>query len=548
MRFQKVFFWIVCILIAIPLKSIGSDYKSLIDSVYSIEDIESAISMMKKLKEQDHPVISSNDAPYFYYKWADLYYYSDQAEPAIEMFHKVISHDKVHDSLIFHSNIAIAILYYHIGFYNLSNKFNSACLEIIEKTGCCANHIKSVYNKFATNHNRLGNTNLSIFYYKKALAEAIKINDKEYVSIVYNNIGNLYIDTEQYDSAIVVLNKAEQNIPVEYEYQIYLNKAKAYALQGNFKKSFPEIEKIKIEDIKRFPWVACEIDLIRARNHIRNNAKGKAILTLENVGEMLENVESYGDKADFAEIVSQLYSEIGLFEEALKFYKLFNSFEKTNDQNTSDIKFQELSYQIELEKKNNELEILKKEKNIEKKQKNILLLIILLICLIAAGVIYFFLNKIKSSNKKRIAIKEEVEKQKRRLASFTGFMVVKNENLIKIQEYLEKNSEKLDSSEYSELIREISKNINLEKDWSDFVKNFEEIHPDFFKKLITLSPEITNKDLRHCAFIKMNLTTKEIAILMNITTRGVEKARSRLRAKLGIDQNTDFFEYLTNLD
>ena len=80
-----------------------------------------------------------------------------------------------------------------------------------------------------------------------------------------------------------------------------------------------------------------------------------------------------------------------------------------------------------------------------------------------------------------------------------------------------------------------------------FDVNFERIHHNFFEKLMEMNPKLTKRELRLCAFVKMNLANKEISPLLNISVRGVETARYRVRKKLGIDHDLSFHEFLIDL-
>ncbi len=73
--------------------------------------------------------------------------------------------------------------------------------------------------------------------------------------------------------------------------------------------------------------------------------------------------------------------------------------------------------------------------------------------------------------------------------------------------------------------------------------NFDQVHENFLLRLREAFPELTAKDLRLCAFLRLNLSSKEIAPLLNISARGVEISRYRLRKKLQLDHKehlTDF--------
>jgi len=77
------------------------------------------------------------------------------------------------------------------------------------------------------------------------------------------------------------------------------------------------------------------------------------------------------------------------------------------------------------------------------------------------------------------------------------------------------------------------------QDWDQFKVHFEAVHPDFFTELQSRFPNLTAKEARHCAFIRMGLQNKEIATLNGVSVRAVEKARERLRDKLKLTSARD---------
>jgi DNA-binding CsgD family transcriptional regulator len=73
------------------------------------------------------------------------------------------------------------------------------------------------------------------------------------------------------------------------------------------------------------------------------------------------------------------------------------------------------------------------------------------------------------------------------------------------------------------------------------------VHHEFFTELKAFFPDLTQKELRLCAFVRMNLTNKEIASILNISVRGVETARYRLRKRLSLNHEEDMAEFLEKL-
>lgn len=122
------------------------------------------------------------------------------------------------------------------------------------------------------------------------------------------------------------------------------------------------------------------------------------------------------------------------------------------------------------------------------------------------------------------------------------FLTELKEELEKIKEYAEKN--KLVSGDVRDVIRKIDRDIDNEENWKVFEDYFDRVHEKFLNRLKTKYPILTAKDLRLSAYLRMNLSTKEIAPLMNITVRGVEISRYRLRKKMEIDRNENLNDFL----
>ncbi|MDL2303663.1 hypothetical protein LJC28_04645, partial [Dysgonomonas sp. OttesenSCG-928-D17] len=151
------------------------------------------------------------------------------------------------------------------------------------------------------------------------------------------------------------------------------------------------------------------------------------------------------------------------------------------------------------------------------------------------------LQKIRQRETRRLRIlagelQQEVEQKSAELLTQTSFIIQKNELILKIKdivdEFYSKNKLNALLPLYQKINALLNNNLDSEDDWKMFLIKFEEKHTGFFKKMKMLYPQLTNSDLRLCACLKLNLETKEIASLMNLSVRAVENSRYRLRKKL----------------
>lgn len=136
------------------------------------------------------------------------------------------------------------------------------------------------------------------------------------------------------------------------------------------------------------------------------------------------------------------------------------------------------------------------------------------------------------------------------LATATMHLLNKNEFIADIKSQLNQLINKRDQTEadreLTRITREIEKNISADADWEHFQFHFDRVHGDFTKRFKSQFPALTPQEIKLSAYLRMNLSTKEIAQLLNITVRGVEISRYRLRKKLQLDRNQNLQDFILN--
>jgi len=130
------------------------------------------------------------------------------------------------------------------------------------------------------------------------------------------------------------------------------------------------------------------------------------------------------------------------------------------------------------------------------------------------------------------------------LAASTMSIVKKNELLNAIKKELDSDTQE---NELKSVIKIIDKNLNPKKDWEFFREAFNNADKDFLKKIKELHPKLTPNDLKLCAYLRLNLSSKEIAPLLNISVRSVEIKRYRLRKKMELEHEESLVEYILSI-
>jgi DNA-binding CsgD family transcriptional regulator len=197
---------------------------------------------------------------------------------------------------------------------------------------------------------------------------------------------------------------------------------------------------------------------------------------------------------------------------------------------------------------------------------------LLLIVLFGIGVYYFILRLIQIKKEKVIVEQKEIRRKEiekreqqiialenekleseltvksKELAVSTMTIIKKNEILVTIKEEVILQKEALGTQYpnkyYDKLIRLLDENLTSEDDWAIFQTNFDRIHENFFRNLHLKFHDLTSNDLRFCAYLRLNLSSKDIAHLMNISLKGVEVGRYRIRKKIGIPSTKSLTEFM----
>jgi DNA-binding CsgD family transcriptional regulator len=142
----------------------------------------------------------------------------------------------------------------------------------------------------------------------------------------------------------------------------------------------------------------------------------------------------------------------------------------------------------------------------------------------------------------------DVDAKNKELAVSTMSLIKKDELLSLIKEDLKKTAdEENENTSIKSVISKISKNISNEDTWNVFKEAFDTVDKDFLKKLKSLHPALTPNDLRLCAYLRLNLSSKEIAPLLNISVRSVEIKRYRLRKKMNLSHENGLAEYILSV-
>ena len=158
-------------------------------------------------------------------------------------------------------------------------------------------------------------------------------------------------------------------------------------------------------------------------------------------------------------------------------------------------------------------------------------------------------SRAEIENLKNEKLMSEIKHKNNELASITMHLLNKNEFVHSVRKRIESviNDSGQSKDELKKILKTIDKNLKDDDSWDQFAYHFDQVHGDFLKKLSSEEIKLTSQETKLAAYLRMNMTSKEIAYLMNISVRGVELGRYRLRKKLNLQRDQNLTDYLLNI-
>lgn len=541
-------------------------YKNLFTKVYVKEPelgkvyLDSFVAIAHRLGPERHwGAIHSYYASYYESK-SDYVSAKESFKKAIKSYETVGNHRKKARAIA-----RLGSMHSNMGDYETAMKAMLASARVLESLNYDDNSLGRTYARIGGLQRSIKNYELSTEYFLKAEAQFIDANHEKDVANVRGDIGTNLKYQKRFAEGIAYL---EQSIAYFKKEKLLINLARKYNQMGTLYLACDSIDKAKSYftlALKLSTDVNKEMIIADAKGnlgnaHFKNNEFNKALqryLESFDTHKKTKNVISL--REDYFNL-ARTYKAVGNYKKAYEFkekhFNLHDSiFKKESIENLQNL---EVRYETEkketaLELQDKEIETLNKEVKISNLTKT--LYSIGMIGFIAiSGLLYFGYNqRIKrfqiAREKKEAMLHQEIEFKKKELTSQTLHLVQKNtfieelkENLVRI-----KDSPELFKIEFRRLIMLLKKENAEDKDWEVFKSYFSEVHNNFDLKLKDIQSSISEKEIRLASFLRMNLSTKEIASMLNVLPDSVLKSKYRLKKKLNISKDDDLTSFLNNL-
>ena len=451
------------------------------------------------------------------------------------------------------------------GDYEKAIQYTLSSLRFKDSIGVDKGKIAFDYNLLAGIYGELKNYEESNRYFSIARDIYANNGNETFVKYMEMNLGTNYSALGMYDKARGLLSSCET-------YFLETNDINAYA------QVLSDLGQLNSDENKTTEAEAYFRKVIALDGKIYN--KEMIASNYNKLGEVLFNNASYAEalpliskslemnKASGAinslasnyEKMAKIYAGLKKYKKAYEFNELYYHLEDslTGQKNLETVNA--LTIEYETEKKDAQLAIQKQEISLLEKENEVqsltktLYAIGMFSLLVIAGLLYFgFTQKIKKKNleneKQQELFKTELNFKKKELTSQTLHLVKKNTFLQELKENLDrvKNAPEDFNAEFRRMAMLLKKETAEDKDWEVFKSYFSQVHSDFDRNIKQISDQVSEKEMRLASFLRMNLSTKEIASMFNVLPDSVLTSKYRLKKKLNIPKEDDLTSFLNSL-
>jgi len=405
-------------------------------------------------------------------------------------------------------------------------------------------------------------------YYLQAADYYKSVNKPSLLLTLYTNLIATYQGEKKYDSAMLYIDK-QAEIQKKLGSKIGIltngrNKAQLFVDMDEFEKAKKQTEanlsmcgEFDADSTHDLYWMGI---VCRGLDQY-----DKAAIYIQRAYDLAHAEKNWGKCAFYAQALYQTYYWKDHYEPALEWYQHYRQFNDSINSSKQQEQVKFYTARFEAVEKEKEIIKLKAASEINRLKRNRLIGIFGTIILIGGMLIVLLVNRNRRNRKifesdrslaeakqrqaelKHALLVKDLDMKKQELASGMLQIASKNEFLIGLKDDIEQRIREVDP-EVKRIIKSIQNEISSEEEWDAFITSFRDVHPSYMRKLTSVSEGLSKSETKLACLLKMNLSSKEIANMLNISSEGIKKARYRLRKKLGLETDTDLHEYLLGLE
>lgn len=421
----------------------------------------------------------------------------------------------------------LGTVYTEMGMLEKGMEYLKEAHRMFIDTGDTVNYeyAKSLKN-VGLNYSRQDKYRQGLQYFKRALVLGDELDMPLEVASSYANMAGAYLYLDSPDSVLLLLDKAEE---IFTEHEDMLGLGTVFNNRGEYY--------LQRDDYR--------------------NALNMFVKANYSYGEVQEN----RFRINALKNIALMHYKLGNKDEAVKMYQEYISANANMMRAKLDKTIQNMDarYRFVEQRRRAENQLALSKKQAKLKSYQVLLLAGLLIILVAGTSVYIYQRKLESKLVKVQLEKEKSEKtdlrneigfKDRELEGFALNITHKNKMLEDIKEKLNALKEKrdgVDSKKLRDLKYMIDQFLQNDKELEDFHKQVEILQQNFLYVLKEEYPYLNENETRLCVLLRLGISSKDIALMRNVSEKSVHMARYRLRKKMGLDSNTNLVEYLKNI-
>jgi len=450
------------------------------------------------------------------------------------------------------SHRIIGILNTDLGDYQQSSENLFECLRLVEQTGD-KSAIARAFNNIGYLCFEQQNFDKALEYYQIALDISKKNGDYPGISRGLNNVAAIYFEASRNDSAEKYFREA-----------VLINRKIGQRLWEGI--NYQNLGEVKMEQhlySQALEFYLLGMDIFLQMNNI--NHLSSLYLNISSYCDSIGDVAGSREYAEKAYTLSRdnrlrkvtmaaaaklqrYYRHQGDLENAYRYGMIHYEIKDSLELEQSMIKFARMDQQYSADKQKQE------EKLLQQRNHFILVIVIISSILVLLLVLWLMTRqkmKAREIQQAKEKLQDEVDMKNKELALNVIHLIRKNEILTGISDRLMKVEHLAVQQELKEAISLISKDLqkNTEVEiWEEFELRFKQVNGEFYQRLMQQFPDLTQGEQRLCAFLKLNLTSKEISRLTGQQVSTLVIARHRLRKKLGISNTQiNLFSFLNRI-
>ncbi|HRY33379.1 MAG TPA: tetratricopeptide repeat protein [Bacteroidales bacterium] len=439
----------------------------------------------------------------------------------------------------------------------------------------------TIVNNAAVLYWQMGDRSKAKNMLNEALKLARELQNGESIKITLNNIGLIYIDEQRFDDAFNTYQEA---------LELGKKTGDSLGISGNYNNLGLIMEKmgrkkeaihyyllsLRISEGMTYPLGIANTCANLGRVYKELNRMDSALYFAHRGTKLSLQTENLTYLQKNYQTLYQVYKQMGIADKALEYHELSKQVSDSIFNEDRSRKIAEMEARFQNEKKEKENQILRQKIEIQQRTKLLILISAISLIILALYLLSYYRLKNRNLRQKTTLLEQEkvlqemikarledqlfaekeinrlqqekLEHQNRELSSRILHVISINEMIDDIRQTLEDSRTReggaLDQCmlRINQLLKE---SIDLGAAWDQFKMHFDEVNPGFFLQLQENYPDLSQHDLKLCAYYRINLGTKEIARMLNVSPAAVQKSRHRLRKKMEIPSDVEMAEFMS---